>query len=76
MPDLAAAQTSITDWWATKTAFVNSRGGYRARRGLVNQIQREAVAKAHEIAGINSLSDADADALVAFALQTAKVPEW
>lgn len=80
---LASAQSAITEWWATPKGervspeqFVRSKGGFKSRRGLVEQVQRIAMAEAHRVAALYSLSDAEADALVAFALDVAKVPEW
>lgn len=75
-PAASPAQSAVLDWWASKSQFVRSRGGYKIRRGLVEQVQRLAVAEAHTVAARFKLSDADADKLVAFVLETAKVPEW
>lgn len=73
---LDSAKTKITDWWATKEKWVRSRGGYKVRQGLVYQMQREAVTQAHKAAAEEKLGDDDTYKLLAFAIETAKVPEW
>lgn len=73
---LADAKSAIDEWCAAKAAALAKGHGFNVRSGLVQQVQREVMAEAHRLSGINNLSESEEAELVIHGVSKVEVPEF